>query len=73
MVWYAHLLKNFPQFVDIVKDFSRVSEAEAYIFLEFSFFLYDSMDVDNLIFYKSKFVHLEFLISCTVEADLGGF
>ena len=73
MVWYAHLLKNFPQFVDIVKDFSIVSKAEAYIFLKFSFLLYDSMDVDNLIFYKSKFVYLEFLISCTVEADLGGF
>ena len=45
MVWYAHLLKNFPQFVDIVKGFSIVNETEADIFLEFSFFLYDSMDV----------------------------
>ena len=31
MVWYSHLLKNFPQFVVIltVKGFSVVSEAEA--------------------------------------------
>ena len=30
MVWYSHLLKNFPQFVVIhrVKDFSIVNEAE---------------------------------------------
>ena len=33
MVWYSHLLKNFPQFVVIhtVKGFSVVSEAEAEI------------------------------------------
>ena len=39
MVWYSHLLKNFPQFVVIhkVKDFSTVNEAEVDVFLEFSF------------------------------------
>ena len=38
VVWYSHLLKNFPQFVVIhaVKGFSVVSEAEADVFLEFS-------------------------------------
>ena len=37
VVWYTHLLKNFPQFVVIliVKGFSVVNEADA--FLEFSF------------------------------------
>ena len=34
MVWYSHLLKNFPQFVVIytVKGFSVVSEAEVGVF-----------------------------------------
>ena len=34
MVWYSHLLKNFPQFVVIhtVNGFTVVSEAEAVVF-----------------------------------------
>ena len=34
MVWYSHLLKNFPQFVVIhrVKSFSLLNEAEVDIF-----------------------------------------
>ena len=41
VVWYSHLLKNFPQFFSTVdlKGFSIVSEAEADVFLEFSCFL----------------------------------
>ena len=60
MVWYSHLLKNFPQFVvtHIVKGFTVVNEAEVDAFLEFSCFSYDPTDVGNLIsgsspFYKS--------------------
>ena len=51
VVWYSHLLKNFPQFVVIhaVKGFSVVNEAEVDVFLEFSCFFYDSTDVGNLI------------------------
>ena len=51
MIWYSHLLKNFPQFVVInpVKDFSLVHEAEVDVFLEFSCFFYDPLDVDILI------------------------
>ena len=51
MVWYCHLLKNFPQFVviHIVKGFSVVSEAEVDVFLEFSCFFDDPVDVGNLI------------------------
>ena len=51
MVWYSHLFKNFPQFVVIhaVKGFSIVNEAEVDVFLEFSCFFYDPMDVGNLI------------------------
>ena len=43
MVWYSHLLKNFPQFVVIhtVKGFSIVNEAEVDVLLEFSIFFYD--------------------------------
>ena len=50
MVWYSHLLKNFPQFVVIhaVKGFSIVNEAVVDVFLEFPCFLYDPLDVaDN--------------------------
>ena len=49
VVWYSHLLKNFPQFVVIhtVKGFSIVNEVDN--FLELSCFFYDSMDVGNLI------------------------
>ena len=51
MVWYSHLLKNFPQFVMIytVKGFSIVNEAEVDVFPEFSSFFYDPMNVGNLI------------------------
>ena len=57
MVWYSHLLKNFQQFVVIhtVKGFSVVNEAEVYIFLKFSCFFYDLMDVSNLIWGSSAF------------------
>ena len=57
MVWYSHLLKNFPQFVVIhtVKGFSVISEAEVDVFLEFSCFFYDPVDVGNLISDSSAF------------------
>ena len=52
MVWYSHLLKNYPQLVmiHIVKGFSMVSKAEIDVFLELSCFFYDPTDVGNLIF-----------------------
>ena len=51
MVWYSHLLKNFPQFVVIqtVKGFGIVNKAEIDVFLGFSCFFYDPVDVGNLI------------------------
>ena len=51
MVWYSHLLKNFPQFVVMhtVKDFGVVSKAEVDVLLELSCFFNDPVDVDNLI------------------------
>ena len=50
MVWYSHLVQNFPQFVVIhtVKGFSILNEAEVDVFLEFSCFIYDPTDVVNL-------------------------
>ena len=43
VVWYSHLLKNFPQFVGIhtFKGFIIITEAEVDVFLELSCFLYD--------------------------------
>ena len=57
VVWYSHLLKNFPQYVGIhtVKGFSVVNEAEVDVFLEFSCFLSDPTDVGNLISGSSAF------------------
>ena len=50
VVWSSHLFKNFPQFVVIhtVKGFSIVNEEEVDVFLEFSCFLHDPVDVTNL-------------------------
>ena len=55
MVWYSHPLKNFPVCCDPHKGFSIVNEAEEDIFLEFPCFLYDLMDVGNLISGSSAF------------------
>ena len=57
MVWYSHLLQNFPQFVVIhtVKGFSIINKAEMYVFLELSCFFDDPEDVGNLIFGSSAF------------------
>ena len=56
MVWYSHLLKNFPQVVVIhpVKGFSVVNE-EVDVFLELSHFFNDPTDVGNLISGSSPF------------------
>ena len=50
MVWYSHLLKNFPQFVviHIVKGFDIVNKAEIGVSLELSCFFNDPVDVGNL-------------------------
>ena len=51
MVWYSHLLKNFPQFAVIhtVKGFGIVNKAEVDVILEFSCFFDDPTDAGNLI------------------------
>ena len=58
MVWYSHLLKNFPEFVVIHRDkgFDIVNKAEVDDdFLELSCFFNDPMDVSNLISGSSTF------------------
>ena len=57
VVWYSHLLKNFPQFIVIhtVKCFGIVNKAEIDIFLELSSFFDDPEDVGNLISGSSAF------------------
>ena len=57
MVWYSHLLKNFPEFVVIhtFKDFSIVNKAEIDVFLEHSCFYNEPTDVCNLISGSSDF------------------
>ena len=46
VVWYSHLLKNFPQFIVIhtVKGFGIVSKVEIDVFLELSCFFDDPVD-----------------------------
>ena len=57
MLWYSHLLKNFPLFVviDTVKDFGIINKAEVDIFLELCCFFCDPADVGNLISGSSAF------------------
>ena len=57
MVWYAHLSKNFPQFVVMhtVKGFGVVNKAEIDVSLELSCFFDDPPDVGNLISGSSAF------------------
>ena len=56
MVWYAHLLKNFPQFIVIHagKGFG-INKAEVDVFLELSCFFDDPPEVGNFIFGSSAF------------------
>ena len=80
MVWYSHLLKNFPQFVVLhtVKGFSVVSEAEVDVFLELSCFFYDPTDVGNVISGSSAFSKYslniwKFSVHVLLKRNLGNF
>ena len=86
MVWYSHLFQNFPQFVVIhtVKGNSPKAQSKGVfnkavdVFLEFSCFFDDPVDVGNLIsgfsaFSKSSLNIVEIHSSRTVEAWLGDF
>ena len=80
MVWYFCLLKNFPQFVVIhtVKGFSVVNKAEVDVFLEFSCFSDDPIDVGNLIsgssvFSKSSWKIWKFIVHVMLKPGLENF
>ena len=76
MVWYSHLLKNFPVCCDPQRQrFSIVNEAEVDDFLEFCCFFYDAMDVGNLIsgspaFSKSILNIRKFLVHILLKPSL---
>ena len=57
VVWYSHLLKNFPQFIVIhtVKGFGIVNKAEVAAILELSCFFNEPTDIGNLISGSSAF------------------
>jgi len=57
VVWYSHVLKNFPHFVVIhtVKVFSVVNEADIDVFLKLSWFFNDPTNVGNLLSDSSTF------------------
>ena len=57
MVWYSHLLQNFPQFIvtHTVEGFGVVNKAEIDIFMELSCFFDDRADIGNLISGSSAF------------------
>ena len=80
MVWYSHLLKNFPQFIVIhtVKDFGLVNKAEIDVFLELSCFFDDPADVGNLISCSSDFSKLilnswNFIVHILLKPGLENF
>ena len=80
MVWYSHLLKNFPQFVVIhtVRGFGIVNKAEVDVFLELFHFFDDAVDVDNLIsgssaFSKSSLNVWKFMIHLLLKPGLENF
>ena len=80
MVWYSHLLNNFPQFVVIhtVKGFGVVSKEEVDVSLKLSCFFDDPTDVGNLIsgssaFLKSSVNIWKFLVYILLKPGLENF
>ena len=80
VVWYSHLLKNFPQFIVIhtVKGFGIVNKEEVNIFLELSCFFNDPVDVGNLVssssaFSKSSLNIWKFMVQVLLKPGLENF
>ena len=80
VVWYSHLLKNFPRFVVIhtFKGFGIVNKAEVDVFLELSCFFHDPVDVGNLIsgssaFFKSSLNIWKFMVHVLLKPGLENF
>ena len=75
MVWYSHLLKNFPEFIMIhtVKGFDIVNKAEVDVFMELSCFLDNPVDVDNLISQSSTFSNSSYHPAITILPLINAF
>ena len=80
MVWYAHLLKNFSEFVVVhtVKGFGIVNRADVDVFLELSFFFDGPADIGNLIsgssaFSKSSLTIWKFMVHVLLKPGLENF
>ena len=80
MVWYSHLLKNFPHFVVIhtIKDFGIGNKTEVGDFLELSCFFDDPVDVGSLIsgssaFSKSSLNIWKFMVHVLLKPGLENF
>ena len=80
MVWYSHLLQNFPEFVVVltIKGFGIVNKAEIDVFLELSCFFENPTDVSNLIcgsfaFSKSSLNIWKFMVHVLSKPDLENF
>ena len=80
VVCYSHLFKNFPQFIMVhtIKDYSIVNETEVEVFLEFHCFLYDPVNIGNLIsdssgFSKSSFYIYKFSVHRLLKPSLKDF
>ena len=80
MIWYSHLLKNFPQsfVIHTVKGFGIVNKPEVDVFLKLRSFFDDPMDVGNLIsgssaFSKSSLKIWKFTVHVTLKPGLDNF
>ena len=80
MVWYSHLLKNFPQSVmtHTVKGFGVVNKAEIDLFLELSCYFDDPVDVGNVlsgssVFSKSSLNTWKFTVHALLKPGLENF
>ena len=80
VVWYSHLLQNFPQIIMIhtVKGFGIVNKAEIDVFLKLSCFSDDPVDIGNLIsgssaFPKTSLNIWKFLVHVLLKAGLENF
>ena len=80
VVWYSHLLKNFPQFVVMhtVKVFGIVNKEEIDVLLELYCFFEDPADVGNLIsdfsaFSKSSLNIWKFTVHVLLKPVLESF
>ena len=80
MVWYTHLLQNFPQFIVIhtVKGFGMVNKAEIDVLLKLSCIFDDPVDVGSLIsgysaFSKTSLNIWKFMVHVLLKPGLENF